>query len=158
MKKTFTTFMLFFVLYSYNVTCTALELDAFFINTNNLPSKDINKSKSLPAFKKLTSAKLSELIHAVFIVKGYGTNRQGETDIELDIRIISPSKKVLLAQEKFSIMKIKREKDLFVVIDPILDFMIETGDELGTYYISSRIIDSVSKDAKVKNISINIMQ
>ncbi len=148
--------MFFLALILFSAVSSALELDAFFINTDNLPSKNVNVSKSLPAFQKLTTTKINKLIHAIFIIKGYGTNSQGKTDLELDIKIISPSKKVLLAQEKFSVMKINREKGLFVVIDPILDFMIETGDELGTYYISSRVIDSASKDAKVKNISINI--
>ena len=158
MIKKSTILFFLFTLYSHNAMCSELEIDAFFVTTENLPVKNINKLQSLPNFNKLTSVNINKLIHVVFIAKGYGVDNSGKTNLELDLKIISPSNKILFAQEKFSVMKIIRQKEMFVVFDPMLDFMIESGDELGKYSVSTRVIDSASKDAKVKNISINVQQ
>ena len=95
-----------------------------------------------PTIRRISEARTNELVHVGFIVTGYTRSDDDTVRLQVDVAVRFPDGRALFEQRDFSGFKGKpKSESAFVLADPVLLVMIESGDPLGTYTIEATVRD-----------------
>jgi hypothetical protein len=105
--------------------------------TRTPPSAPIN-------ITKLRELEVGKVAYVAFIVTGYTLTKNGETDLEVDCKIVNPDGSVLFDLPKYAKWHAHASARAFVMTDPALDLKIDPGDQLGRYRVLAVVRDLMS--------------
>ena len=110
-----------------------------------------------PTIRRISSARIGQLVYGGFAVSGFKLDPDGYAFLELDLRIIDPTGKLLFKKEPFSTTQYKlKSENGIILLSSVLDFLIEDGDPTGQYTISCRLFDNIGKSAVVSDYKLMI--
>jgi len=142
------------------LNATELKLEIFFSDSTAFMEEWTKTPyKHSPTIRRISGARIGQLVYGGFAVSGFKLDPNGYTSLDLDLRIIDPTGKLLLKKEPFSTTKYRlKSEDGIILLSSVLDFLIEDGDPLGQYTISCRLFDSIGKSAVVSDYKIMIKE
>lgn len=98
-----------------------------------------------PTIRRIQKARFNQKVHAGFIVTGYTRQENFHVNFVVDVKVTDPNGKVILEGKDWArhSKKMPSERS-YILADPVLDLMIETGDPPGKYRIETTVHDLVA--------------
>ncbi|HKI52087.1 MAG TPA: hypothetical protein VJ995_08440 [Geothermobacteraceae bacterium] len=95
-----------------------------------------------PTIETPRKIKRNQLVHAGFAVSGFKINSEHRLCLDLDVKVIDPNGKLVLAKEPLiKDHRVISQENGQLILDGLLDFLIEDGDPSGIYQLGARLID-----------------
>jgi hypothetical protein len=123
-----------------------LAVSVFMAESPDFIQEWVNTPSSFgPTIHRIKKARFNQQVHAGFIVTGYTRQENFQVNFVVNVKITDPTGKVILDQKSWARLSNEMSKERsFILADPVLDLMIETGDPAGKYRIEATVLDLVA--------------